>query len=751
MNGISLPNPPLCSIIILCCNQEEVTRLCLESLQRHTPLPHQLLLVDNGSTDSTPTLLNQFARQGHVGLQELAIIRNEQNTGFAAGVNQALARASGDYVVLLNNDTVLTPDWLEGLIGVARHVASVGMVGPMSNEVPGPQRVSPAYDADLAGLDAFALERRRSYARQVMEVERISGFCLLIPRFVLQTVGALDERFGLGFFEDDDLGVRIRNAGYKLLVTLDTYLHHWGSQTIKGLGLNAGQLLTENLSKFRDKWGQELASRYRLLETDQNNGVPREPATVSLCMIVKNEENNLAACLEGIHDLVSEMIIVDTGSTDQTKSIAKKYGAKVVDFPWVDSFAAARNVALENASGDYIFWLDADDRVEEPTRAKLKQLFASLRQEEVFGVSMKCVCLPDPISGVTTVVDHIRLFPRHPSIRWKYRIHEQILPSIRQLGGSVRFADLQIHHVGYQDPALRQRKLERDIRLLNLENEEHPDDPFTLFNLGSVYLEQGLAEQAIQFLERSLARSHPTDSIVRKLYALLVQAHKRLNQHLAALAICQQGQQHYPHDAELLFQEGLLRRDTGDLPAAARALEKLLKSKESHHFASVDVGIGSFKARHNLAVVYRDMGQLPAAIQAWQQVLEEAPDFHAARIGLAEAYLVSGQFAQLEEQVALMRQIPALELDVLLVSAKRHLAKKEFPQAKEVLEQAIQQFPEALQPRIILSHVYLQEGNDWAAARRLLEEILRRDPGNREARRNLDILKQQQGDSTISP
>jgi glycosyltransferase involved in cell wall biosynthesis len=134
-------NSPLVSIVILCCNQSAITRLCLESLARHTPEKHQLLLVDNGSTDETPSVLDAFARAGHAGLKELSILRNESNLGFAAGVNQALRRASGDFIVLLNNDTVLTPGWLAGLLGVALHVPHAGLIGPVSNEVPDPQRV----------------------------------------------------------------------------------------------------------------------------------------------------------------------------------------------------------------------------------------------------------------------------------------------------------------------------------------------------------------------------------------------------------------------------------------------------------------------------------------------------------------------------------------------------------------------------------------------------------------------------------
>src|SRR5262245_17508760 len=185
----------------------------------------------------------------------------------------------------------------------------------------------------------------------------------------------------------------------------------------------------------------------------------------SLCMIVRNEEVNLKACLESAADLVDEIVLVDTGSTDRTREIALACGARVFDFPWVDSFAAARNESLRHATGDWAFWLDADDRLDEPNRAKLGDLFAGLRDENAAFV-LKCLCLPEGGVGSGMVVDHVRLFRNRPDVRWKYRVHEQILPAVRATGGTVRWSDVVIHHTGYQDPALRGRKLERDLRLL---------------------------------------------------------------------------------------------------------------------------------------------------------------------------------------------------------------------------------------------------------------------------------------------
>jgi glycosyltransferase involved in cell wall biosynthesis/tetratricopeptide (TPR) repeat protein len=359
---------------------------------------------------------------------------------------------------------------------------------------------------------------------------------------------------------------------------------------------------------------------------------------VSLCLIVKNEESNIAACLHSAEGLCDEVIVVDTGSTDRTKEIASELGAKVYDFAWVDSFSAARNECLKHATGDWIFWLDADDRIDDDNRRKLKDLFSSLPDANLC-YSMKCRCLPDPNTGVFTDVDHIRLFRRHPAIRWAFRVHEQILPSVRAAGGDVRWADVVILHTGYTDPALRRRKLERDLRLLRLEESEQPDNPFTMFNLGSVTQELGRPEEALPYLRRSLAGSHPNDSIVRKLYALIVGCHRALKQPNEAVAACAEGLQVCPGDTELLYLDAVLRRDQRDMARAEASLLRLLHERPGEHFASVDPGMRGYKARHLLGVVYFEQGRLGEARTQWQAALAERGDFLPAWLGLGECAL----------------------------------------------------------------------------------------------------------------
>ena len=209
--------------------------------------------------------------------------------------------------------------------------------------------------------------------------------------------------------------------------------------------------------------------------------------SVSLCLMVRNEEAVLPGCLQSTADLVNEIIVVDTGSTDRTKEIAANFGAKVFDFPWCDDFAAARNECIRHATGEWIFWMDADERIDEANREKLRALFEPIkpRQEElshglhgshglkssaasVSSVSsvaenfssggplttnhspltnvayvMKCLCSQPGEARGGTVVDHVRLFRNRAEHRWRYRVH-----------------DLRRHRHGREQP-LFQRHIER--------------------------------------------------------------------------------------------------------------------------------------------------------------------------------------------------------------------------------------------------------------------------------------------------
>jgi glycosyltransferase involved in cell wall biosynthesis len=358
---------------------------------------------------------------------------------------------------------------------------------------------------------------------------------------------------------------------------------------------------------------------------------------VTLTLIVRDEQDHLPQCLASIRGLFDEVVVVDTGSVDRTKAIAAEFGARVFDFPWIDDFAAARNAALAQATGQYIFWLDADDVVDPPEWGKLQALIGGLGACEPTAFVVRCACDPGADgSGGRTVVDHIRLFPRRDDVRWTYRVHEQILPALQRAQIPVRWTDLVVRHTGYVDPALRARKLDRDTRILLAELKEQPEEPFVLFNLGAIAIERGDWHGSLDYLGRSLARSAPSDSITPKLFALIARAHQMLGDTGAALRACAEGLSFHPEDAELLFRQAVVHRQRGESAQAEACWQRILTLHRPEQYCSLDEGIYGHITRRNLAVLAAERGDPAAAARLWREVLAECPGDREALAKLQE-------------------------------------------------------------------------------------------------------------------
>lgn len=250
-----VPHPQV-SIILVTYNNMDLTRQCLDSIYNQTDSPtFEIIVVDNASKDDTPYFLMEYISTH----PNMKVILNPINEGFARGNNIGAAVALGEYLVFLNNDTVVTRSWLAGLL---RHLEdpTVGMVGPVTNFSSNESRIPADYDPsspDLDGLDAFAEKYTRKHSGRAFEVEMLLLLCVAIRRSVYDQVGGIDERYGIGMFEDEDFSLEIRNKSYKLLCAEDVYIHHWGSASFSKLGL-AGYWLTheENRNKFEEKWGR---------------------------------------------------------------------------------------------------------------------------------------------------------------------------------------------------------------------------------------------------------------------------------------------------------------------------------------------------------------------------------------------------------------------------------------------------------------------------------------------------------------
>lgn len=234
-------------IIIPIYNLKGYTRRCLKSIEEWTHFPYQLILIDNGSGVETAQYLTQQ--------KEALLIRNTRNLGYSRAINQGISAGKGDYVLFLNNDTIVTWMWLNNLLGCLLDHERNALVGPLTNGVANPLQ---QYDMEFDTLDrlyTFARLFNQKDPRCWFQLEYLSGFCLLGKRRVLEEVGLLDEGFGLALQEDYDLCRRVQLAGYRTMCAGDTFVYHYYNQTFLYHGLNREKMLQESLKRYREKWG----------------------------------------------------------------------------------------------------------------------------------------------------------------------------------------------------------------------------------------------------------------------------------------------------------------------------------------------------------------------------------------------------------------------------------------------------------------------------------------------------------------
>lgn len=475
---------------------------------------------------------------------------------------------------------------------------------------------------------------------------------------------------------------------------------------------------------------------------------------VSLCMITRDAALTLPTCLSSVADLVDEMIVVDTGSVDSTRALANQLGATVHRFSWVDDFAAARNESLRLATGEWILWLDADEYVNADNRALLRALFDCLRDENAAYLMRQRSALYSA-DGETVLFEQCRLFRNLPSIRWRYRVHEQIQPAVESSGGTVRPTVVYIEHSGYQDATAYRRKLERNLRLLLLEERERPDDPFTLMNLGWAHQERGHNVMALAYCQRGLARCDASQPIARKLHVLLVRAHLALGQRQQALATCQAGRTLWADDVELSFLEAVLLSELGNLPAAEALLLRLLEDRPVDEPAiGLNIGMRGHMARHNLARIYRAQGRNADAEAQWRAALAQQPHSVRSLFELGLLYVEQGRSTETEPIVVQLDALsPVGKLAATMLRAQAHLKRNEVAAATRLLEMAIAAGPPALEPRLMLSRLLVEAGTDDAATEQALRSVLALDPNHAEAQRLLNARpnKQAKRPARVSP
>jgi len=466
------------SIIIPVCGNEKMTRECICSIADNT-FDYELIIVDNGSTPA-------YSGPGK-------IIRNEKNLGFPVAVNQGIKAATGEVIVILNNDTIVTPFWLDRL---NEHLKDFDIVGPVSNNISGPQKIPTEKLTEKSEIYDFARSLYAEKRGAIYPWHRIVFVCVAIRRGVFDKIGLLDEQFSPGNFEDDDFCLRAIEAGFRLGVAEDVFMYHVGSATHKSLNLDYKKLLETNQTKFQVKWPEW---KYRQLQRAcLENCLPeksKKKHTLALVMVVKNEEKGLERAILSCRDFVDEIIIaVDNSSTDKTELIALKYCTALKHFDWQDDFSAARNFAHEGVTSDWILFLDGHEFVEK--YPKLDEHLA-LNAEGL-------LCTIEMENGMQ--FRNPRIYRK--GIQFEGQVHE-----LQKMDKVLPYTEFLIKHdrVGGQDlVASLGRNVQRNdqtFRIFSARLEKNPRDLRALFHLGLYFEGIGQNKRAIKYFNCYLRHS----------------------------------------------------------------------------------------------------------------------------------------------------------------------------------------------------------------------------------------------------
>ena len=221
----------LTSIIIITYNNLIYTKLCLKSVLEKTDYPnYEIIIVDNGSKNETIDYLKDISQKN----ENITCIFNKENLGFAKANNIGINASNGHYIVLLNNDTIVTKGWISGLIRNLETEDKIGIVGPVTNNISNEAKINVSYN--LNEIDRFAYDYTTTNFGKKFEIKVLAMFCVMLKKQIVEEIGMLDESFEIGMFEDDDYSERIKAAGYKVICCRDVFIHHFGNMTFKLLG-----------------------------------------------------------------------------------------------------------------------------------------------------------------------------------------------------------------------------------------------------------------------------------------------------------------------------------------------------------------------------------------------------------------------------------------------------------------------------------------------------------------------------------
>ncbi|MCF7800537.1 MAG: tetratricopeptide repeat protein [Candidatus Marinimicrobia bacterium] len=456
--------------------------------------------------------------------------------------------------------------------------------------------------------------------------------------------------------------------------------------------------------------------------------------TLSLCMIVRNEEEMLAECLASVRDVVDEMLILDTGSTDGTIELARSFGAVVHESAWEDDFAKARNASIQYAKSDWILWLDADERLLPESIPQLKKLLKPVKKPTLYNVHIRNI----KEDGCTFSLSKAhRLFSNNIGLQFSGRIHEQLVPSAIKLKGVEFESKIILLHLGYGFTGDRKaRKARRNLELLQQLVTEDPGNAYAHYKLGEQYNLLDQPAEALEHLKVALSRENFTPGMKASLFNVTAETYLRLGEPDRARKMTDASLALVPHQTSAIYLRYRLAEQAGELSGALGWLDKLLTLREArsslNQNISVDVSIDSGQILYTKGMLLLKMEE-PARARAALEAARNLGIHHiSARESLVDISLKTNDYSTAETELeALLTEAPD-EIKYLNLLAILKVKQQDFPRAIQLYEQMFIADPGNRLALKRLVGLYSKVG-EVEKAHRLLQELNRESPSSAES------------------
>lgn len=345
--------------------------------------------------------------------------------------------------------------------------------------------------------------------------------------------------------------------------------------------------------------------------------------TISLCMIVKNEEKFLEACLNSVKDIVDEIIIVDTGSIDGTIDIANKFHAKIINYKWNNNFSEARNISLKEASKEWILLMDADDVLEKKDISKLIEIINNGNQVGYFFNTLSYISENNKLDYVYS--SNIRLLRNIGEYEFKGPIHEQITHKFEVTDYSkFSLIDIRVHHYGYL-PFINEskNKRQRNISIIKDELSIYPYNPFQNYNMGNEYFAMRDYNEALKYYDIAYDNISSNSSYFSNLIIKRVAAIVELKDYKKAIKYIDEGMKKFPVFTELYFYKALIYKERKMYTLAIKLLNKCVELGESPNELRFINDCGGYKSYCTLGDIYLELKDYEEAVDNYKKAIEK--------------------------------------------------------------------------------------------------------------------------------